>query len=521
MSSSRPSLRRVAALAILLAWAGALGWLGRRELGQTEASTLAARAALRLAPSEAWFAVMAGETQVGLVGVTLDTLSPGYKVLETSSMELPRGTALQRTNRTTEITLAPNLAVSSIATVTSSPGRRVATDLTVRGTRITTTITTEGRVVTAESAEGEAPVPMQVAPYRLAFTGALGVGEERRLPLMSGWPIGVRAGRADPSTTTERVVFADSSVLEADRVWRAVLTDTTDVRTILLELPTGTVQATVDGRGGLVGLRHALGVRWQRTDFGIALQAFRERLDEQRAGILAALPTLVPLAALPSGPESDERMHRFEVRHRDGRPLEEWALQSLEGGRQRVRSDGVVTIVESGAAGPRGPGPEILDPLIQVTAPEIVAFAAQLKATITAGDWTRLVTELGRSVRVDTAATAAEDALGALTAGRARPDGVARLLVAVLRAEGANARYVVGVRPSGDTLYTHAWVEVYVRERGQWMAIDPARGHAAAATDLIRLAWAGSSHPDDLLPYVADVRFTPVATPSTEREEQP
>ena len=58
MSRSRPSLRRMAALTILVAWAGALGMLAQRELGQTEASSLTARAALRLAPSEAWFAMM-------------------------------------------------------------------------------------------------------------------------------------------------------------------------------------------------------------------------------------------------------------------------------------------------------------------------------------------------------------------------------------------------------------------------------------------------------------------------------
>jgi len=49
----RPSLRAWGAIGVLAAWVGSLAWLGFRELGQTERSTITAQAALRLAPGAA------------------------------------------------------------------------------------------------------------------------------------------------------------------------------------------------------------------------------------------------------------------------------------------------------------------------------------------------------------------------------------------------------------------------------------------------------------------------------------
>ena len=82
----RPSPRAWAAIAILLAWGASLAWLGARRLTQTESATLSSEAALRLAPGASWFALYSGALQVGQAAITLDTLSPGYQVLETFSL---------------------------------------------------------------------------------------------------------------------------------------------------------------------------------------------------------------------------------------------------------------------------------------------------------------------------------------------------------------------------------------------------------------------------------------------------
>jgi transglutaminase-like putative cysteine protease len=129
-------------------------------------------------------------------------------------------------------------------------------------------------------------------------------------------------------------------------------------------------------------------------------------------------------------------------------------------------------------------------------------------------DLEAVVTRLRQRVTVGTEETLPVDAARALRAGRARPDGVARLLAAVLARHGAATRYVVGVLPRGDTLYTHAWVELAWPD-SNWDTVDPLTGRRAS-TGLIRLARGGSSHPLDLMPLVSDVRFTPANEPASE-----
>lgn len=523
MSPSRPSLRRIAALAILVSWAGALGWLARRELGQTEASTLTARAALRLAPSEAWFAMMAGETQVGLVGVTLDTLSPGYSILENVAIELPRGDTIGRVSRSSTLILAPNLGVTEFTSALVSSGRRQVMDLRggVSGGN-TFRLTTNSRTVSAPIAGDEAAVPLLVAPYRLVLTGALGAGQERTLALSSGWPFATRSGRAMPTSNGGTAIFADSAVREADGTWRAARLDTVATRDLLLDAPGGMVRLTLDDRGGLVGLEYPFGVRWVRTDFGLASQAFRDRLVTAFPEVIAALPVVRPLVAVEARADAaDTLLRAFTITRRDGSSVAPWAIGGLVSGRQQS-VDAATLAVGPAVPSPRNaPDVPIADPLVQRDAPAIVALAAELRVAIEGQDWPRIAAELARRVAVDTAVTATEDALATLETGRGRPDGFARLFAAVVQAGGGSARYVVGIAPRGEVLYSHAWVEVRDPLRRAWVAVDPVRGGGRAATDLIRLAWAGSSHPDDLMPYVADVRFTPAALPSSEREESP
>lgn len=523
MPSSRPSLRRVAALAILVAWAGALGWLGRRELGQTEASTLTARAALRLAPSEAWFAMMAGETQVGLVGVTLDTLSPGYSILENVAIELPRGDTIGRASRTSTLILAPNLGVTELTSTLTSTDRRqvIAMRGGASGGRMLR-VTTNDRVVTGSLSAAEGGVPMLVAPYRLVLTGALGAGQDRTLALTSGWPMATRSGRALPTSTEGTVTFADSAVRDANGVWRAARYDTVATRSVLLEAPGGLVHLTLDARGGLIGLEHPFGVRWVRTDFGLASQAFRARVDTAFGEVLTALPTIRQLVSLEATSDGADTLTRaFVIARRDGSAVAPWALGGLTGGRQQS-VDASTLAVGSTQREPRNARDAVADdPLVQREAPAIVALAAELTEPLQLRDWRRVAQALQRRVAVDTGITAAEDALGALEAGRARPDGLARLFVAVVQAGGGDARYVLGIAPRDGALYSHAWAEVRDPLRRTWDAVDPVRGGGRAATDLIRLAWAGSSHPDDLMPYVADVRFTPAPSASPESEERP
>jgi hypothetical protein len=148
------------------------------------------------------------------------------------------------------------------------------------------------------------------------------------------------------------------------------------------------------------------------------------------------------------------------------------------------------------------------DPMIQQEAHDIFLLGSHIRTQgPTRPALLELADTLRRLVRIDTSATAAFDALGALTHRRAQPDGLVRLYVAVLRASGVPARMVIGVAPAGDQLRTHAWAEVRESRGTGWLAIDPVLGGVPASTSLIRLAYGGSSHPDAMMVFLADVKF--------------
>lgn len=519
MPFTPPSRRGLAAIAVLLAWGGSLGWLAARQLGRTESATLTSAAALSLSPGDAWFRITAAGAQVGAVGVTLDTLSPGYRILENLFLDLPGPGGAARATRISEVVLAPTLALERLGSRYAGGGRREETTVARRNGRLALTLARGETVVQTDSGFGDGPVPLLVIPYRLALTGALGTAEGRTLPILSGWPPVAQEGRSRPEAEAGTAVFADSSVLDPGRQWRAVREDTVATRAVVVETPNGVVRLTVDGRGTLVALEHALGVRWERTDFALAVQAYREAVDSGTARPDGAWPRAGVLATAGTADPSDTTPRRYLITRRDGSPLPGWAARALVGDRQRVIADSVLAV--GVAQGSFGRAPDLLpaDPLIQTGDPAVVALAGELAASVADRDWAAVARALRRRVALDTAAIAAQDAAGTLAAGRARPDGIARLFVAVLQAGGVRARYVVGVAPRDAMLLTHAWAEVYNPGRRAWDAADPVRGTARASTDLIRIGMGGSSHPDDLLPLVADIAFRPIPTPV--REEAP
>ena len=119
----------------------------------------------------------------------------------------------------------------------------------------------------------------------------------------------------------------------------------------------------------------------------------------------------------------------------------------------------------------------------------------------------RIASAIARRIALDTSYAAPVDALTTLREKRGRADGMARLFVAVARSIDIPARYVTGFTAVDGALRTHAWAEIWDQRNG-WYAIDPVTGAANASTALIRLGFAGSSHPEDLVPILADVRLT-------------
>ncbi|MEP6591445.1 MAG: transglutaminase-like domain-containing protein [Gemmatimonadota bacterium] len=509
MSPRLPSLRALAAVAVLTAWAVALTLLGLRSLGQGGAADLSNEASLRLSPTASWFAVYSGPEQVGSAGITLDTLSPGYRIRETVTMEVPAAGALARASRLTESHLSASLTVEAIRSRFSLGDRQH--EWTLSPTHDTLTVGyAAGTLQFGSSATTPTPaISLSAALYRLALTGGLAPGRSREVLVFEGWPPAARATTFQVGRDSV-VSFADSAAIDpATGMFTAAHRDSVAVTEVRVNSPLGPHRLWVDRRGAIAGVDWPLGVRWVRSDFDLAVQAFRRAAPGREAGIRMALGNLTPLAAPGTLPDTSRRERRFRIDRRDGGTVSGALMVQLGGGRQALLA-GVMRVSPEAPTSPRTPRADgTYDPLVQESAAEIQTAADRATAGTTgmlALD--RLAEAIPRMAVVDTSATAPEDALGTLRAHRGRPDGLARLYVALARARGADARYVVGVAPRGDTLLTHAWAEVRDPSSNAWTAVDPVFGRARAGTGLIRLAFAGSSHPDDLRTMLAQARFT-------------
>ena len=506
----RPSLRAWGAIAVLTAWVASLAWLGARELGQDESSTVANQASLRLGPGEAWFGLYAGTVQVGSAGITLDTLSPGYRILETVILELPTDSGPIRATRLTETRLAGTLELTSIDSRYSRPGRQAGWYLTPRGDTLVARYS-----VGAGSSGGirgtavfDGPLtPVAAFPYRLALSGGLTEGNRSTPTMVAGWPPVGRSALAVVGIDST-IRFADSSVADGS-TGRLVAAryDSVKAFPVVIDGPAGPARVWIDRRGSIAGIETVFGVRWQRNDFGLAVQQFRRDLPEATSRVEDALAGLTSLISHPDA-DSGVGDRRFVVEHRDGSPIDRSLLALLAGGRQAVRGDTIFVRPEAFATQAGGFDTLPRDPMIQTEARQIVRLGTRLRSK---GATRLLLNELSdtlrRLVRIDTSATAALDAAGALKEGRAGPDGFVRLYVSILQAAQVPARMVIGVAPAGDGLRTHAWAEVREAGGSGWLAVDPLLGRVPASTSLIRLAYGGSSHPEDMLMLLADVKF--------------
>ncbi len=511
MQLYRPSPRAWAAIGVLAAWGAALAWLGVRRLTQTESAIISAEAALRLAPGASWFALYSGELPVGQAGITLDTLSPGYQILETFSMETPQDAMILRSSRTTVTKLSGALQVTEISHRSIRGGWSESWRAAIADGRFR--LGGDGDSLPGDVEIGVAPTTTAVAPFRLALSGGLVEGRQRLLPGYAGWPgalvrLTMTAGR------DSMAVFADSAVMDpATGDLLVAHEDSARARAVVISGDGPAERWWIDARGRVVGIETAFGLRWVRTDFDLATRALRDRSPERAARLTRSYPVIRTLTR----PAETATPQRFLLSRRDGMPLDPVLLAPMAGGRQEVRGDTLVVHRAGAYAGAVDQEPIRRDPLEGTADPrieEIVARARTALGTRSADDnaWiTALTTEIATRVRLDTAERAAVGVSQALSARRARAEGIARLFVTAAHAAGLPARLAVGIRPVADGFESHAWAEV--RVAGRWRSVDPALGRAEASTDLIRVTRGGSSNPWRLLPQLVQLRVVGVPTP--------
>ncbi len=509
---SRPVLRplTIVAALILLSWVASLAWLAARHLTAPTTAALADRAALQIAPSDAWFAVMVGPTQVGTASVTLDTLSPGFRITESVALTIPTGDTVVHSARVTQMTLSPTLLMQDLTGSWSLPGSRLG--VTSERVRDSVMLTAAPGNLRGSLGPMLGLSGLHVAPYQMALAEGLRAGRVARFTLLDAWPTQVHSGRLQLGADSV-VVFPDSTASDpVTGAWSVVTTRSVTTRLMTVDGGTGPLQVLVDQRGTIQGLETLFGVRWVRQDLDLAQTAFLQTRNAQAHQIRSAYPTIRTLGtARPEGTAGSGSPQRILLGHRDGTPLRASLAALLTDGRQTVVGDTLV--VTTGLVMLQADEPTTIDPLLSLprswpdgNEPEVPGLPSEAPDTVAA-----LLAWVDRHLTIDTTDDAPQSVLALLNTGRGHPDAVARLFVVLARQMGLEARVVTGILPAGDILYTHAWVEL--RTADGWRSIDPVRGDAVASPALVRLGRGGFSAPWAMWSHLANARLTLLPSP--------
>lgn len=492
--------RRTAAAAVLLAWAGALGWLAQRHyLGAPRASDMAR---WPVPPGSAFHAIRIGERQYGLASLTIDTMPEGLRVIELTTLDLPpaRPGIPRRTSTRTEALYTRALQLRAWRTSALTELGRSTSTGSISGDTLLT-------VVLAGS--GEAPETLTVVLRRpVVLPSAIPlVAASRGLP-RAGTKLNVET--YDPLDqelqSVHLTIAAESLFTVADsaqfsetlRRWTLAHADT--VRAWRLErshhgLP---VEQWIDAAGMTVRLRHPLGAVLDRSAFELVNTNFRA-LPAPPWDTSASAPDYAPA----EGASEPARRLTVLVRMTPAGALPA-ILPALEGGWQSRRGDTLQVSAVSGADS--APESEIIAaPLLDSGDPGLARTAALLagrerpagRVALALSDWVRRTIHL-------------RDGAGTWSAGRAfrNRSGTAvervRVVVALARSAGLPARPVSGLVRVNGRWQLREWAEIWT---GGWTPADPAMTGARGLPARIRLLAGGSARQLDLVLRAGRLRF--------------
>ncbi len=339
--------RRTLAQLVLLAWAGSLAWLARREFGKDESETIA-EATVRLNPEAHFYAVKAGGAQIGYASLTIDTMPTGFRLSEVMALDVPEADSTRRVTRRTDLVLTRSLRLRSFMRTVTGGGLFEEFAGTIEGDTLLRMSERDSRDHPAEEWTvrilGDVVLP-EVLPYRLAFGKRLEVGRTVTasvLDLTTG-----TIGRVEFSATAESTfVVADSAIEQrTTRRWMPVSYDTVKAWRIEHAAIGTPVVNWVDENGGLVFTEAALGVRLERSAFELVSFNYRVALDRQGAAGHRAVPGMTSVLDAGLTPDTG-RAASFRI---ESEPVERFLLPRvawLAGGRQATAGQ-VVRIGEA------------------------------------------------------------------------------------------------------------------------------------------------------------------------------
>lgn len=500
--------RRTAAQVMLLAWAAALGWLARRELGKTEAETIA-EATIRLNPDAFFYSVKAGDLQIGYASITIDTTVAGFRVSQVMALDVPiTNDSIRRITRRTDIALSRSLRLLSFVRTVTGGGQFDELRGTVEGDSLLRLAQQDDRDGTVGEwtlrVSGDVALP-EILPYRLAFARRLSVGQSgitNLLDLTTG-----TISRLEVAATAESsFVYADSAVeTRGTRTWQPARYDTVTAWR-LTHAASGTPEVLwVDANGNLVESETPLGVRLTRSAFELVNINYRAELAKDPT-VRSRLPAMRSL--LEAGlrlPRADSVEYRVRTAAGTTAPQTTW----LTGGRQSSDQDRID--IGRHTAGTDSVRRGFLDPAAQLrpVAPSVAAQAATIAPEARDRAVVAVLAEwVHREIRPDRSLAAAKAPDRVLQDRRAGAEGMASLFADLARARGLTARVVGGVAVVGGTTYGHTWAEVRLDDA--WIAVDPTFGQFPASASLLRIVSGGYGRAIDLVPLVGAAVLEPI-----------
>jgi hypothetical protein len=511
--------RRMAAAAILLVWATALGWLVREQYLRPPTALLA-NAALRIPPGATYYSLTLGGQQIGVASNHVDTLPQSIRVEDLMLLEIPALGTLQRVEARTEAVLSRTLRLQNFRAVLRGDEMRFGAEGTVSGdTLLRVTIeSAESQQIITIPLEREIVLPA-LLPLHLVFGMQPRVGETYTIRLFD--PLLLEDRDVSVTITAEStLVVPDSAAYDdASGLWVAARWDTLQAWRITQNMGGMSVAAWIDELGQVVSATSPVGFSMERTAFEIAFENFRDSEPSTADLDVRVGSDIIRQTAIASNLELEtDAMEELRVR------LEGINLSDLDltGGRQALHGDTLIIRRETKQQLSPAPdrhsaervgqvGPYLQpEPLIQSRDPRVQALARRIvgrrrddeRKVELINNWIHENIEKRITLSVPSAVEVLETRRGDCNEHTV-------LFVALARAAGIPARTAAGLVYIDGDFYYHAWPEVFLTG---WVAVDPTLGQLPADAAHLRFTIGGLARQVELLRLIGQIQLEVVHT---------
>ncbi len=507
--ASRGRRRALLAAVILVAWAGGLALLVRREFFQGRVERLA-EAALRLSPGATYYAVEQHGVRIGFASTTIDTLSASIEVTDYFVADLPLAGQVHRASARSVLVLSRALALRTFdvqAEAAQTPMRVVGR---IEGDSVVIfAMDIPGQPADTQRIAVQGPVLVPtLAPLALALGETPKVGKTYRLPTFD--PQQLQSRDVALSVQAESLFTVDDSASfdPTTRLWRSALRDT--VRAWHVQGTAGGFDGWIDAQGRVVVATQPAGITLRRMAYELAFENWRIARDAV-ATTTGSQRDILESTAISAGVALGRTpLQRLRVR------LLGVALggYDLDGGRQSLRGD---TLMVERRLPPAGYSltarpPDFMarfraelqpEPFLQSN--DIAIVQQAIAITGLERDASKVAEKLNRWVfdSLQKEVTfSVPNALQVLRTRRGDCNEHTQLYVALARAVGIPARIATGLAYVRGKFYYHAWPEVWL---GEWVAVDPTFGQFPADAAHLRFVTGGLGRQAELLRLIGNL----------------